>query len=187
MVKSMIPEVIPGAFCFKQNARGIIEGVIVLTIAQVKAVNICFITPQTFLNTVLLSYRPECYNPWTTRIQIAKTFTLLHVVFCNPTWLQTFNLSSSYMQRTSVYCTSCDSLRTSARQTDALSHMANRCTITRPSSSKTKTYHVTSSKPMKMQNIGCNLKYFITNEKVVVGYGHYPLYFKPPLLNKITD
>ena len=44
---------------------------------------------------------------------------------------------------------------------DALSH-GKRCTITRPSSSKTKTYHVTRSKPMKRQNIckGCyNIKH----------------------------
>ena len=126
MVKTMTPEVIPGAFYFpeakprvrlgKSNAPGITEGVIVLTIARVKAVNICFILPQTFLNTVLL-----CYNPRTTRMQTAKTFTVLHVVSCNPKRLQII-LSSSYTQRTSGYCTPCASLRTSARQTDALPH-----------------------------------------------------------------
>ena len=51
-----------------------------------------------------------------------KTFTVLHVVSCNPKWLQTINLSSSYTQQTSGYCTPCASLRTSARQTDALPH-----------------------------------------------------------------
>ena len=65
---------------------------------------------------------PEYYNSWTTRIQIAKTFTVLHVSDCNPKWLQTIYLSPSYTQRASGYCTPCDSLRTSARQSDALSH-----------------------------------------------------------------
>ena len=44
------------------------------------------------------------------------------IVSCNPKWLQTISLSSSYNQRTSGYCTPCASLWTSARQTDALSH-----------------------------------------------------------------
>ena len=98
---------------FRSRYRGLCDrALIVLIIARVKAVNICFITPQTFLNTVLLllSYRPECYNPRSTRIQIANTFSVLHVVSCNPKWLQTINLSSSYTQRTSGYCTPCASL-----------------------------------------------------------------------------
>ena len=140
----------------KENAPGIIEGVIVLTIARVKTVNICFITPQTFLNTVLL-----CYNPRTTRMQTAKTFTVLHVVSCNPKWLQTINLSSSCRngrlgtaRRVLVFGL--------AHGKPVHYHTANRCTITRPSSSKTKTYHVTRSKPMKRHNIckGCyNIKH----------------------------
>ena len=79
------------------------------------------------------------YNPWTTQIQTAKTFTVLHVVSCNPKWLQTISLSSSYTQRTSGYSTPC----TSARQTNALSH-----------SRRLVKHHVTRSTPMKRQEIG---------------------------------
>ena len=40
-------------FYFQINEKGITEAVIVLTIAQVKTVNICFITSQTFLTIII--------------------------------------------------------------------------------------------------------------------------------------
>ena len=121
MVKTMTPEVIPGAFPWAFHfPEGITEGVIFLTIARVKAVNICFITPQTFLNTVLKlqtwmlqstdDANTDCKN--------------CHCAACSvvQSEMVTDYLSSSWTQRTSWYCTPCASLRTSARRTDALSH-----------------------------------------------------------------
>ena len=130
MVKTTTPEVIPRAFYYPRRSRrkversGITEGVRVLTIVRGKAVNVCFINRLFIILlhvTVVLRFR------------------------CTAAQLIGFEVS----KKTSGYCTTSYSRRTTTRQT--MHH--HRTAV----SSKTKTYHVMHSKPIKRQNIykGC--------------------------------
>ena len=68
VVKTTTPELILGAFYFPSAAPpGIIEGVGVLTMARVEAVNICFITPQQTI-----------YYPRTRIVQTRVSDTQMH-------------------------------------------------------------------------------------------------------------
>ena len=133
MVKTMTPEVIPGAFYFPEAKPREIERYgdhqgshsfnhCTSKNSQYLFYNTPNISKYCTIIIKLQTWLLQSTNDANTDCKNFYCCSVVHVVSCNPKWLQTINLSSSDTQRTSGYCTPCASLRTSARQTDALSH-----------------------------------------------------------------